>query len=200
MRIVLASANPKKAVELQELLDGSGLDLQVVPRPPDLPVPDEDEPDFLGNARIKAAAVSAATGEWAIADDSGLMVDALDGDPGVRSARYAGEHATDDENVDLLLARLAEAGATSPDGRSARFRCTVVVRSPDGRELVADGTVEGRVIEARRGTGGFGYDPVFVPAEGDGRTFGEMAADEKHAISHRGRALRALVPQLADLD
>jgi XTP/dITP diphosphohydrolase len=200
VRIVLASANPKKAAELQALLDGSGLDLQVVARPPDLPVPDEDEPDFIGNARIKAVAVSDATGEWAIADDSGLVVDAVGGDPGVRSARYAGDHATDDENVDLLLRRLAEAGAVTPEQRTARFRCSIVVRSPDGRELIADGTVEGHVIDERRGDGGFGYDPVFVPSEGDGRTFGEMAADEKHAISHRGRALRALVPQLASLD
>ena len=199
MRIVLASANAKKAVELQDLLDASGLDLHVVARPAELPVPEEDEPDFVGNARLKAVAVATATGEWAIADDSGLVVDALGGDPGVRSTRYGGEHATDDENLDLLLVRLAEAGATSPEARSARFRCTVVVRSPDGIELVAEGSVEGRIVDARRGAGGFGYDPVFVPDEGDGRTFGEMTPDEKHAISHRGRALRALVPQLAEL-
>jgi XTP/dITP diphosphohydrolase len=199
VRIVLASANPKKVGELQALLDASGLDLRVEPRPADLPEPEEDQSDFLGNARIKAEAVAAATGEWALADDSGLVVDALGGEPGVRSARYAGDDATDDDNVDLLLARLVEAGATSPDQRSARFRCTIVLRSPDGRELVADGTVEGHVVDERRGSGGFGYDPVFVPTEGDGRTFAEMTADEKHAISHRGRALRALVPQLAGL-
>ncbi len=199
MRIVLASANPKKAVELQELLDGSGLDLQVVARPPDLAVPEEDAPDFLGNARLKAVAVAEATGEWAIADDSGLVVDALGGEPGVRSARYAGEDATDGDNVDLLLRRLAEAGATTPKQRTARFRSSVVVRSADGRELVAEGAVEGRIIDERRGAGGFGYDPVFVPDDGDGRTFAEMAADEKHAISHRGRALRELLPRLAQL-
>ncbi len=199
MRIVLASANPKKAVELQELLDGSGLDLQVVARPPDLAVPEEDAPDFLGNARLKAVAVAEATGEWAIADDSGLVVDALGGEPGVRSARYAGEDATDDQNLDLLLQRLAEAGATTPEQRTARFRSSVVVRSADGRELVAEGAVEGRIIDERRGAGGFGYDPVFVPDDGDGRTFAEMSADEKHAISHRGRALRDLLPRLAEL-
>ena len=199
MRIVLASANPKKAVELQELLDGSGLDLQVVARPPDLAVPEEDAPDFLGNARLKAVAVAEATGELAIADDSGLVVDALGGEPGVRSARYAGEDATDDQNVDLLLQRLAQAGATTPEQRTARFRSSVVARAADGRELVAEGEVEGRIIDERRGAGGFGYDPVFVPDDGDGRTFAEMSADEKHAISHRGRALRDLLPRLAEL-
>ena len=201
MRIVLASANPKKAVELQELLDGSGLDLQVVARPPDLAVPEEDAPDFLGNARLKAVAVAEATGEWAIADDSGLVVDALGGEPGVHSARYAGEDATDDQNLDLLLQRLAEAGATTPEQRTARFRSSVVVRSADGRELVADGAVEGRIIDERRGAGGFGYDPVFVP---DGqpepaRTVAEWSAAEKNAASHRARAFVALTELLRSL-
>ena len=205
-RIVLASANPKKAAELQDLLDGLGLDLQVVARPPDLAVPVEDAPDFLGNARLKAVAVAAATGEWALADDSGLEVDALDGEPGVRSARFAGDHATDDENVDLLLARLDELGAVEPDQRSARFRCCIVVSPPPGfaggLELVADGTVEGLITAERRGEGGFGYDPVFEPSVtdgGDGRTFAEMSGPEKAEISHRGWALRALAPSLSSL-
>ncbi len=178
----------------------------MVARPPDLEVPEEDAPDFLGNARIKAVAVAAATGEWALADDSGLEVDALGGAPGVRSARFAGEHATDEENVDLLLARLDELGAVEADRRTARFRCCIVVSPPPGsvgaEELVADGKVEGVIVNERRGEGGFGYDPVFAPAladGGDGRTFAEMTATDKAAISHRGRALRALAPQLAAL-
>ncbi|MDQ2678400.1 MAG: non-canonical purine NTP pyrophosphatase, partial [Actinomycetota bacterium] len=129
----------------------------------------------------------------ALADDSGLEVDALDGAPGVRSARFAGEDATDADNVSLLLERLA---GVPDDERTARFRCVIVLQRPDGTELVADGSVEGRIIDAPRGESGFGYDPVFVPTEGNGRTFAEMSADEKHAISHRGRALRSLVTQL----
>jgi len=136
----------------------------------------------------------AATGLAAVADDSGLEVDALDGAPGVWSARYAGEDATDQDNVDKLLAALAD--RPDPTDRTARFQAVVVLRHPDGSELVASGTVEGHIAAAPRGPGGFGYDPVFVPNEGDGRTFGEMTQDEKHAISHRGRALRDLLAQL----
>lgn len=209
-RIVLASANPKKVAELQALLSHSGLDLQVVPRPVEIPDVIEDAPDFLGNARLKAAAIAAATGEWALADDSGLEVDALDGAPGVRSARFAGESATDADNVELLLRRLDEAGAVDATQRTARFRCCIVVQSPPGSgssgdggsatELTAEAGVEGVIIPERRGDAGFGYDPVFVPVEeSSGRTFAQMTGDEKAAISHRGRALRALLPQLAAL-
>lgn len=190
-QIVLASANPKKAAEIVEIL---GAHLELVPRPTDVPDVVEDEDTFEGNSRLKAVALVAATGLAALADDSGLEVDALDGAPGVRSARYAGEDASDQDNVAKLLDELEF--CPTPDDRTARFRCVVVLRRPDGSELVAAGSVEGHIAPAPRGDGGFGYDPVFVPAEGDGRTFGEMTQDEKHAISHRGRALRALLAQL----
>lgn len=197
-RIVLASANAAKVAELQQLLDASSLDVEVVARPAGLVVV-EDAPDFVGNARLKAVAVARSTGEWSLADDSGLEVDALDGAPGVRSARFSGEEATDAANLALLLRRLGEVGATSPRQRRARFRCAIVLRSPSGQEVVAEGSVAGRIAGHPVGSNGFGYDPVFVPDDGDGRTFAEMAGDEKHAISHRGRALRVLVPQLVDL-
>ncbi|HWJ61385.1 MAG TPA: RdgB/HAM1 family non-canonical purine NTP pyrophosphatase [Acidimicrobiales bacterium] len=189
--IVLASANPKKAAEIAEIL---GEHLELVPRPAEVPEVIEDEDTFEGNSRLKAVALCEATGLAAVADDSGLEVDALDGAPGVWSARYAGEDATDEQNVDKLLAALAD--RPDPADRTARFRAVVVLRHPDGRELVAAGHVEGTIADAPRGPGGFGYDPVFIPVEGDGRTFGEMSQDEKHAISHRGRALRDLLAQL----
>lgn len=189
--IVLASANPKKAAEIAEILSAH---LELVPRPSEVPEVIEDEDTFEGNSRLKAVALCEATGLAAVADDSGLEVDALDGAPGVWSARYAGEDATDAQNVDKLLTALAD--HPDPTDRTARFQAVVILRYPDGRELVAAGSVEGHIADAPRGPGGFGYDPVFVPAEGDGRTFGEMTQDEKHAISHRGRALRDLLAQL----
>ncbi len=189
--IVLASANPKKAAEIVEIL---GAYLELVPRPAEVPDVVEDADTFEGNSRLKAAALVAATGLAAVADDSGLEVDALGGAPGVWSARYAGEDATDQDNVDKLLAALAD--RPDPADRTARFQAVVVLRHPDGLELVAAGTVEGRIADAPRGPGGFGYDPVFIPDQGDGRTFGEMTQDEKHAISHRGSALRNLLAQL----
>ena len=204
-RIVLASANPKKVDELRQILTASGLAVELLTRPPEVPEVVEDAPDFLGNARLKAAALAAATGEWALADDSGLEVEALDGAPGVRSARYAGEDATDADNVARVLAELADAApaapaAATPSARRARFRCVIVLCPPegvDGTELIAEGSVQGHLTEVPRGNSGFGYDPVFVPDDGDGRTFAEMSAADKHAISHRGRALRALVDHLS---
>ena len=189
--MVLASANPKKVVELREIL-GDLFDL--VPRPVEVPDVVEDADTFVGNARLKAAALVAATGLSALADDSGLEVDALGGAPGVHSARYAGETATDADNVALLLAELS----TQPDleQRRARFRCVIVVQRPDGTEVVADGSVDGHIAAAPRGDGGFGYDPVFVPDDGGGRTFAEMGKSAKHAISHRGQALAAIQAQL----
>ena len=201
-RIVLASANPAKAAELAEVLaDVLGGDpdsaVELLGRPPDVADVVEDQPDFEGNARLKARAIRDATGMAALADDSGLEVDGLDGRPGVRSARFAGEHAGDEDNVALLLSMLGGVVDGHPR-RAARFRCVIVLAMPDGSELVAEGTVEGRITTEPRGSSGFGYDPVFVPVEGDGRTFAEMTAAEKHAISHRGRALRDLGRQLAD--
>ncbi len=197
-RIVLASANPKKVAELAAILadldvrTAAGDPVELVPRPEEVPEVVEDAPDFVGNARLKAVALADATGEVALADDSGLVVDALGGAPGVRSARYAGEDASDADNVERLLAELSGVA-----DRSARFVCVLVVRAPGGDELVVDGRVEGRIAMSPVGDAGFGYDPVFEPAEGDGRTFAEMDAAEKSAISHRGRALRSLVAALA---
>jgi len=186
---VLASANPKKAAELAEILAGSGLRIELLPRPGDVPEVDEDADDFLGNARLKAAALAEATGLPALADDSGLEVDALGGAPGVHSARYAGETATDHDNVVKLLDELEREPAGE---RSARFWAVIVLRWPDGRELVAEGAVEGRIAATPRGDGGFGYDPVFLSAE-LGKTFGEATTAEKRAVSHRGRALKAFL-------
>ena len=189
MRLVLATANPDKAKELGGLLDG--FDVQL--RPADLPDVDETEETLEGNARLKAVAVCQATGELAVADDTGLEVDALGGRPGVYAARYAGPGATYADNVAKLLDELAGVPAAT---RTARFRTVAVARFPDGREIVAEGTVDGTIAEAPAGDDGFGYDPVFVPAGGDGRTFAQMARAEKAAVSHRGRALRALAAEL----
>lgn len=189
LRLVVASTNPGKVGEIEEILAGQGIEL--VPRPSDVPDVAETGTTFEENARLKARALAAVTGLPALADDSGLEVTALAGRPGVQSARYAGERATDAENVALLLDELRNRA-----DRSARFATVVVLRWPDGAELVAHGTVEGAIAPEGRGTGGFGYDPVFVPDEGDGRTFAELRPAEKHVVSHRGRALRSLADQL----
>ena len=183
MRLVLATANPDKAVEIAALLPG----FNVQPRPQGLPDVDENADTLEGNARLKALAVAEATGEVAVADDTGLEVVALGGCPGVQAARYAGPGATYADNVAKLLVELE--GVTD---RRARFRTVALARFPDGREVVAEGTVEGSIADRPRGTHGFGYDPVFVPDDGDGRTFAEKTRAEKEAVSHRGRAFRAL--------
>jgi len=165
--------------------------LRLPEEPPDV---EETGNTLEENARIKARALAGALGLPAVADDTGLEVDALDGAPGVHSARYAGEHATYVENVTKLVRALDALDAL--DERAARFATVALARWPDGREIATRGVVEGRIAVEPTGTGGFGYDSVFVPREGDGRTFAEMAPDEKHAISHRGRAFRALAQQL----
>ena len=187
MRIVCASANPHKVEELARLLP-TWVDL--VPRPSDIGDIDEDAPTLEGNAIIKAVEIANHASEWAIADDTGLEVEALNGAPGVRSARFAGEHATDAENRALLLAKL--------DGvanRSARFRTVVALVSSKGDIHFVGGECAGTIAESERGNSGFGYDSLFVPADGDGRTFAEMNGPEKDAVSHRGRAL-AQIPEL----
>ncbi len=192
MRLVLATANPDKAREIAGLLPG----FELVPRPAAVGEVDETEDTLEGNARLKARAVAAVAGEPAVADDTGLEVDALGGRPGVMAARYAGEGATYADNVALLLREMAGVA-----GRRARFRTVALVAWPDGREVVAHGVVEGHIAVEARGTGGFGYDPVFVPDDGDGRTFAEMTRDEKARVSHRARAFAALRRALeADLD
>ena len=189
MRLVLATANPDKAQELAALLDG----FEVVGRPVDLPDVEETADTLEGNARLKAAAVMVATGELAVADDTGLEVGALGGKPGVWAARYAGPGATYADNVAKLLGELA--GVPSAE-RGARFRTVALALFPDGREIVAEGTVEGTIAESPRGEGGFGYDAVFVPEGGDGHTFAQLSPADKAAVSHRGRALRLLVEKL----
>ena len=189
MKLVLATANPDKARELAALLEG----FDVSSRPADVPEVDETADTLEGNARLKAGAVMEATGELAVADDTGLEVDALGGRPGVWAARYAGPGATYADNVHKLLGELEGVPAGR---RTARFRTVAVALFPDGREIVAEGAVRGTIADAPRGGGGFGYDSVFVPDGGDGRTFAEMTVEEKGAVSHRGRALRALAARL----
>lgn len=186
LRLVSATANRDKAAEIAALL---GDEFELVARPPELPDVAEDADSLEGNARLKATAVAAATGLPALADDTGLEVDALGGAPGIYTARFAGEHASYADNVVKLLAEL---DGVPPAARSARFRAVIVVAWPTGEEVVAEGVSEGTIAPAARGEGGFGYDPVFVPADGDGRTFAEMGADEKDEVSHRGRAVRAV--------
>ncbi len=194
-RLVCASANPDKVSEIEEIFASCGVVLE--PRPATVPDVDESAETLEGNARLKAEAIANATGAASLADDTGLEVEALNGAPGVRSARYAGEPSDSVANIAKLLRELELAGAKTPPQRRARFRTVVLVRWPDGSETVAEGIVSGVIASELRGDGGFGYDPVFIPDDGDGRTFAEMNSSEKHAISHRGRALRALAQELS---
>jgi XTP/dITP diphosphohydrolase len=196
---VLATANPHKAEEITAILDGLVLDglVELVPRPASVGDVEETGSSLLENARLKAVALVEATGLPALADDTGLEVDALGGDPGVYSARYAGEDATYADNVAKLLAALE-----GSDDRRARFLTIALARWPDGVEVFAEGVVTGTIARSARGEGGFGYDPVFVPDEGDGRTFAEQAAESgraKHRLSHRGRAFTELAARLAPM-
>ena len=186
---VLATANPDKAREIVSVLAEEAPSLELVARPPEVPDVDEVGETLEDNARIKAVALCAATSLPAVADDTGLHVDALDGAPGVHTARYAGEDATYADNVKKLLGEL---DALPLEQRRARFATVAVARWPDGLEVAALGEVEGVITSTPRGDGGFGYDPVFVPLEGDGRTFAEMNDGEKNALSHRARAFRTL--------
>ena len=190
IELVCASANPDKVVEIAALLEGVAV---LLPRPPEVPDVVEDADTLEGNARLKAAAICAASGRPAVADDTGLEVDALGGAPGVYAARYAGEGVTYADNREKLLAELA--GVPERD-RTARFRTVAMVVRPDGSETVVEGVCEGLITLTERGARGFGYDAVFAPRDGDGRTFAEMSDAEKNAISHRGRAFVALAAAL----
>jgi XTP/dITP diphosphohydrolase len=189
LRLVCASANPDKVTEIAAIL---GPDVELLPRPDVVPDVVEDADSLEGNARLKATAIATAAGEPALADDTGLEVAALGGAPGVYAARYSGPGATYADNRAKLLAELAG----QPD-RRARFRTVAMVAWPDGTELAAEGVCDGTIAEQERGDRGFGYDPVFVPVDGDGRTFAEMTDAEKNALSHRARALRNLVSVLS---
>ena len=193
MRLVMASANPHKAIEIAEVLRTAMPAVEIVPRPAGLADVVEDGETLEANALTKARVVCAAAGEPAIADDTGLEVDALHGAPGVRSARYAGAGADSAANLAKLMAALE---TVPPNRRQARFRTVIAVVLRDGSEVLAEGVVEGAIATAPRGDGGFGYDPVFVPDEAAPLTFAEMSAEAKNRISHRGRALRALATRL----
>ena len=187
-RLVIASKNEHKIIEILDVLDSTGLDVELV-RDADWPDVDETEPTLEGNALLKAREVRAHTGLAVIADDTGLEVEALDGAPGVVSARFAGENVTYDDNVTKLLEVM-----DGVEDRAARFRTVMVLIDDDGEELVVEGVMDGVITTERRGTNGFGYDPVFQVGE---RTFAEMTTPEKNEISHRANALRALATALA---
>jgi XTP/dITP diphosphohydrolase len=195
--VVLATRNQHKVVELQRILASVGLDVDLVGADsfPDLPEVEETGSTFAANALLKARDVCARTGLAAIADDSGLCVDALNGMPGIFSARWAGRHGDDQANLELLLAQIVDV----PDARrGAAFHCAAAVATPDGDERVVEGVLEGAVVREPRGSNGFGYDPIFTP-RGYVLTTAQLTPKEKDAISHRGQAFRALVPVLQDL-
>ena len=195
MRLVLATRNAAKLEELRRILDPlvavEVVGLADVPEYPEVP---ESGATFAENALIKAREAVARTGLPAVADDSGLAVDALNGMPGVLSARWAGAAATDEANLRLVLEQVADVPA---DRRGAAFHCAAVLVTPDGTEQVVHGRMTGRLIGEPRGTHGFGYDPVFVP-DGEERTTAELTAAEKDAISHRGQAFRTLAPLITE--
>ena len=184
-KLVIASANPDKVAEIAIVLEGIAV---LIPRPEGMPDVIEDGDDLEDNARLKAVAVCEFAGKPSVADDTGLEIDALDGAPGVHSARFAGADATYQQNVEKVLTDL---DGIQMGQRTARFKTVAIVRYPDGRELIANGTVEGHIAQKPSGDEGFGYDPIFVPVEGDGSTFAQMG-EEKHRFSHRGRAFRNL--------
>jgi len=199
-RLVLATFNPHKLTELSRILDGAGgpgagVSLTSLAEFPCAPDVAETGATFADNALLKARAIAAFTGLPAVADDSGICADALNGMPGVLSARWSGRHGDDQANLDLLLAQLAD---IPDERRGAEFRCAAALVQPGGAEQVTEGVLRGRLIRARRGTGGFGYDPIFVP-DGGTQTTAELSPAEKDAISHRGRAFRALAPAIAAL-
>ena len=190
LRVACASANPHKVAEIIDLMGGV---VDLVPRPSNLADVVEDADTLEGNARLKATAVCIATGLPALADDTGLEVDALDGAPGVITARFAGEGATDAQNRQKMLVELDRKDAAQ---RTARFRTVALLRFADCREFIAHGVCEGSIAMKEIGERGFGYDTLFIPLDGDGRTFAQMTIDEKHELSHRGRAFRALAKLL----
>jgi len=196
-RVVLATRNQHKVAELRRILETADLDVDLVGTEqfPDLPDVAETGSTFAANALLKANDVAQRTGLIAIADDSGLCVDALNGMPGILSARWAGKHGDDAANLQLVLAQLAD---VPPNRRGAAFHCAAAVATPEGEERVVEGVLDGSLITEPRGRNGFGYDPIFTP-RGYVLTTAELTPDEKDAISHRGQAFRALAPVLADL-
>ncbi len=186
---VLATANPHKAEEMSSVLEGLGV--RVLARPDHVGDVEETQDTLEGNALLKARALARATGGVAVGDDTGLFVEALGGRPGVYSARYAGENATYADNVEKLLDEMSAASS-----RRAYFRTVIALATPDGLEVTVEGVLEGEITREPRGTNGFGYDPVFAPDDTPGRTLAELDAHEKNTLSHRARALHALVAEL----
>jgi len=191
LRLVCASANPDKVAEIAQLLTGIA---EMEPRPTTLGEVIEDADSLAGNARLKAIAVCDASGHAAVADDTGLEVDALGGAPGIYAARFAGENATYADNRRKLLGDMND---VEQHLRTARFRTVVMVVWPNGDEIVVEGVCEGQIAAAELGDAGFGYDSLFIPDDGDGRSFAQMSADEKNMLSHRARAFSALAGALA---
>jgi XTP/dITP diphosphohydrolase len=195
VRLVLATRNAHKVGELSDILRATGLDVELLPLPDDAPEVVEDGLTFAENALKKAQSAAAATGLPSVADDSGLCVDALNGMPGVFSARWAGAGRDDAANLQLVLDQVAD---VPDEHRGAHFACAAALVLPSGEERVVEGRLTGVLIRQPRGTGGFGYDPAFVPL-GHELTTAEMPAEQKNAISHRGEAFRALAPVLREL-
>lgn len=197
VQVVFATGNAHKVDEVQQILSAAGADIRVLSLSawPDAPVPVEDGSSFAENALIKARTIAAHTGLPAIADDSGICVDVMNGMPGIFSALWAGTHGDDRANVDLLLAQLHD---IPRERRGAHFLCAAAIVVPDVTERVVEGVIEGAVTFAPSGAGGFGYDPIFQP-HGYDCTTAELSADEKNAISHRGAAFRALAPIVVEL-
>lgn len=193
--VVLATRNPGKVAELRRILSAYDVELRGLDDFPDLPEVAETGETFADNALLKARAASEATGLVAVADDSGLAVDALNQMPGVLSARWSGRHGDDAANLELVLGQVAD---VPDERRGAAFVCAAAAVAPDGRQVVVEAQVEGHLLREPRGSNGFGYDPIFVPT-GEDRTTAEMDAADKDAISHRGKAFRALAPRLAEL-
>ena len=191
MQLVCASANRDKVAEIQIILNGA---VDLLPRPNDVPDVVENATTLIGNARLKARAICAASGMPAVADDTGLFVDALGGEPGVETAYFAGPNASYADNRAKMLHAL---NGVPMARRTASFRTVVLVAFPNGRELAVQGICRGFISEEERAGRGFGYDPLFIPSEAGGRTFSAMEADEKHMLSHRGRAFRALLEALS---
>jgi XTP/dITP diphosphohydrolase len=196
MVVVTASANPGKVAEIQALFSAVLPSVELLPRPPGVPEVVEDADTLVGNARLKARALVEATGMPAVADDTGLFVHALDGRPGVHTARFAGENATYADNCRMMLSELDRVGAVTSEERGARFVTVAMIAYPDGSELSFEGHVDGTIAPELRGSGGFGYDPLFIPVGGGGFTFAELGPAAKNELSHRGQAFRGLAELL----
>ena len=196
-KLLVATSNRKKGGEMVHILGAAGLDVEILTLAdfPDLPEVDETGETFLANAHLKAEAAVSQTGLISIADDGGLVIDALGGAPGVQSHRFLGENTSFDEKMDRVLDMLRDV----PDAeRTCRFVCAVVIATADGRTFECEGTCEGRIAREKRGSGGFGYDPIFLLPE-LGLHVAELSPDDKHQISHRGKALACAIPYLRSL-